>query len=177
MRYLAANRRARWGSRAATAATVTSGIWRAGLISAPGVMGAAPGVPIRNRSTVTLSLARAAGGYLMQGDAGRDAGVERLGLRRDRDPHQHVAALRNQPGQPAPLRADHQHEWTVGHAQVAEGGVALRVETGHEQAGLLVGGERADQVGGPRAGRPGRWPARRRPASRPPGAARPGVPR
>src|SRR6266545_5802489 len=98
MRCFAANRRACSGSRAATAATVTSGMWRAGLSSAPGVIRAAPSVPIRNRSTVTSPrelLTSAAGGYLVQGDAGRHAGVERLGPRRDGDPHQHVAALRD----------------------------------------------------------------------------------
>ena len=102
----------------------------------------------------------------MQGDAGRHAGVERLGLRGDGDPHQHVAALGHQPGQAAPLRADHQHEGSVSHAQVAEVGVAPGVEAGHEQPGLLVGGERADQVGGPGDRHPGQRPGRRLPGSR-----------
>src|SRR5260370_30876339 len=102
MRYLAANRRARSGSRAATAATVTSGIWRAGLISAPGVMRAAPRVPIRNRSTVTLSLARAAGGYLAQGGARRHARVERPGPPRPREPHPPPPTPRDHPPPPPP---------------------------------------------------------------------------
>src|SRR5215472_7931744 len=52
----AANWRARAGSRAASAVTTTSGTSRAGLISAAGVIRAAPSVPTRRRSTVASLL-------------------------------------------------------------------------------------------------------------------------
>src|ERR1035437_3124088 len=128
MPCLAANCLARPGSRAATAAIATSGTWRDGLIRAVGVIRAAPSAPIRSRSTIALPIlcrqscagnpvpslderpysARGSGGggaaarHLVQRDAGRHAGVERLGRRRDRNPGQQVATLGDEPGQTAP---------------------------------------------------------------------------
>ena len=90
-----------------------------------------------------------------------DSVCEAIGIR-----DQHVAALRDQPGQAAPLRADHQHQRAVRHAEIAEVGAAPGVQAGHKQAVLLVCGERADQVGGPGDGYPGQRSGRGLPGAR-----------
>ena len=55
--------------------------------------------------------------HLVEGDAGGDADVERLGVAVDGDADDDVAALPHQPGQPGALGADHQRD-RVGEAVV-----------------------------------------------------------
>ena len=73
-----------------------------------------PGISLRSGRGWTVSVGgRPAGSTavdLVERDAGGDAGVERLGRGRHRDPDQDVAGLAHQPRQPLALAADDQHE-------------------------------------------------------------------
>src|SRR5882672_2552077 len=93
-------------------------------------------------------LAGADGGDLVEGDAGGYAGVEGFGAGRDRDTDQDVAGLGDDAGQAAALGADDQGQRSGGQLQVANRGLARRVQAGHEDPGVLIGGQGAGQVGG-----------------------------
>src|SRR5258708_38392313 len=91
--------------------------------------------------------AGADGGYLVEGDAGGYAGVEGFGAGGDGDADQDVAGLGDDAGQAAALGADDQGQRGGGQRQVADRGLAGRVQAGHEDPGVLVRGQGAGQVG------------------------------
>jgi polyphosphate kinase len=78
-------------------------------------------------------------GDLIERDPRGDAGVQRLGAA-DRDLHDHVAALRYQPGQALAFRADDQNKRAGGQRQRADLLIGVRVETDEEQSGARVAG-------------------------------------
>src|SRR5690348_10445911 len=92
--------------------------------------------------------AGADGGDFVEGDAGGYAGVEGFGAAGDGNADQDVAGPGDDTGQATALGADDQDQRGGGQFQVADWCVAGRVQAGHEDAGVLVGGQGAGQVGG-----------------------------